>query len=840
MSALRPAIRLLLIVVSVLASSVFAADPTYPAPPSRPANLAPVAGYWDDRFDIPFHERWGANGGASVNAAVIFNGDLYVAGSFSDNSTSTAPHSLQGVARWDGRKWSSVGLWPPYNPIEAMVVHENQLYVTGRFGSIRGVEVNNIARWDGTSWHALGSGLTGDETWGFALESWNGDLYAAGIFSAAGGVPATNIARWDGVTWHALGDGLSAENGSWFKVTALQATSDGLYAGGAFDHSGAQELPVLARWDGAQWSAPISGLTGFAFSMDWHNGELYAGGTFALASAPEQTYNTLRWDGARWQMATAGSDPQIMVSAVRSVDGELYAATRNVAGLYRWTGTAWAPFGQPLTPGSSGPWSIRDVISYNGHLHVLGSMQPLNSTMQAKYVLEWDGTEWLGLGQGALARTYEPLGGLYSNPMVSGVAVIDGDFYISASTIKAGGRAMGNLARWDGAAWTNVNVGPPDAQASAILAVGSTLYAAGYGYDPALGRDSNFIARREAGTWTTLANNFDGRVEALAWSEGVLYAGGRFTAIGATPARGVARWDGTAWSGLGNGLLYNVKALAVANGTVYAAGATSASNTGYPDTIARWNNGAWSAIGAAMVFALEIGPDGDLYAGGGFSTIGGVQAASIARWRNGAWQPLGDGITGTVYALGFAPDGALYAGGRFRMAGSQAAANIARYDGQWSAFGALEGESAVIGGGQDGGHVRDLEATAQGVYVGGSMILADGRFSKSVAIWRPGSAPQARGDTVMTVCGQAIDIAVLGNDSDADQDDLAITGVTTPTQGLAQVVDGMVRYTPSGDYVGRDSFGYTISDGRGGTASATVTVTVAATISAIFLPTIVK
>jgi hypothetical protein len=296
-----------------------------------------------------------------------------------------------------------------------------------------------------------------------------------------------------------------------------------------------------------------------------------------------------------------------------------------------------------------------------------------------------------------------------------------------------------------------------------------------------------------------------------------------------------------AWSALGGGLLFNVKALAVTNGTVYAAGANAASNTSYPDRIARWANGAWSAIATEQAYALEIGPDGDLYAGGHFTTIGGVQAGHIARWRSGAWEPLGSGITDlgsstAIYALDFAPDGALYVGGHFQHAGSLAVANIARYDGQWSALGVLEG----IAGLSNPGAVRDLEATAQAVYAGGDIFMADGRFSESVAIWRPGSAPQARGDTATTVIGQAIDIAVLGNDTDADQDGLTITGVTTPTQGLAQVVDGMVRYTPSGDYVGRDSFGYTISDGRGGTASATVTVTVAATISAIFLPTIVK
>jgi hypothetical protein len=49
-----------------------------------------------------------------------------------------------------------------------------------------------------------------------------------------------------------------------------------------------------------------------------------------------------------------------------------------------------------------------------------------------------------------------------------------------------------------------------------------------------------------------------------------------------------------------------------------------------------------------------------------------------------------------------------------------------------------------------------------------------------------------------------------------------------------------VRYTPSGGFVGTDSFGYTINDGVGGTASATVTMTVFVPTSAIFMPAVVR
>ncbi|HPE61283.1 MAG TPA: Ig-like domain-containing protein [Thiolinea sp.] len=88
--------------------------------------------------------------------------------------------------------------------------------------------------------------------------------------------------------------------------------------------------------------------------------------------------------------------------------------------------------------------------------------------------------------------------------------------------------------------------------------------------------------------------------------------------------------------------------------------------------------------------------------------------------------------------------------------------------------------------------------------------------------------PQAVNDNVLTKVNTALTIDVLGNDSDPDGDALTVTAFdqTTAQGGSVVLADGFLVYTPKVDFIGVDSFEYTISDGQGGSATATVTITI--------------
>jgi CshA-type fibril repeat protein len=86
--------------------------------------------------------------------------------------------------------------------------------------------------------------------------------------------------------------------------------------------------------------------------------------------------------------------------------------------------------------------------------------------------------------------------------------------------------------------------------------------------------------------------------------------------------------------------------------------------------------------------------------------------------------------------------------------------------------------------------------------------------------------PVAVNDNVSTPEDAPVTIAVLGNDTDADGDPLVVTQAISPNGTVVTNPDGTITFTPDPDFNGPTTITYTISDGQGGTSTATVTVNV--------------
>ena len=96
----------------------------------------------------------------------------------------------------------------------------------------------------------------------------------------------------------------------------------------------------------------------------------------------------------------------------------------------------------------------------------------------------------------------------------------------------------------------------------------------------------------------------------------------------------------------------------------------------------------------------------------------------------------------------------------------------------------------------------------------------------NVTVTAVNDPPIAVDDSASTPEDTAININVVSNDTDAEGDTLSVTAVTTPTSGTAVILQGStttVTYTPNANFVGTDSFTYTVSDGND-TDTGTVTI----------------
>lgn len=89
-----------------------------------------------------------------------------------------------------------------------------------------------------------------------------------------------------------------------------------------------------------------------------------------------------------------------------------------------------------------------------------------------------------------------------------------------------------------------------------------------------------------------------------------------------------------------------------------------------------------------------------------------------------------------------------------------------------------------------------------------------------------GNIPVAANDSIVIDEDTQINIDVLANDSDEDGDNLTISSVNPGNNGITQIVDHKIVYTPQANFNGIDSFSYEIDDGNGGIDTATVTVNV--------------
>ena len=391
----------------------------------------------------------------------------------------------------------------------------------------------------------------------------------------------------------------------------------------------------------------------------------------------------------------AGTGPSLFVG------GYMSSSSPHSDGMLRMTDTGWAPVGggglpsglvRAFTPFDDGTGLV---------LAVGGSFQAAGG-IQTEGVAFWDGETWSS-----------PAGGLGGTNWVESMAVFDDDgagpaLFVAGFFTLAGGVSVGNIAKWNGEAWSDVGGGLTSSEVAIVYSVaafedgsGPALYAAGR-FTEAGGVAVANIARWNGLGWSALGAGIDDSARALTvFDDGTgpgLYVAGNFLAAGSRPANRIARWDGEAWSPLGSGLDGLVEDLAVfddgSGPALYATGDFAFAGGILADGIARWDGASWSSVGegarsanALAVFDAGSGPA--LYAAGSNNFV--------FSWDGSEWRRHGGGVgridSGEVQAMRSVEAGAgvepgVYVGGWFPFAGDVDTSNIARFDGaQWNALG---------------------------------------------------------------------------------------------------------------------------------------------------------
>ncbi|MEE9313269.1 MAG: Ig-like domain-containing protein, partial [Rhizobiaceae bacterium] len=97
----------------------------------------------------------------------------------------------------------------------------------------------------------------------------------------------------------------------------------------------------------------------------------------------------------------------------------------------------------------------------------------------------------------------------------------------------------------------------------------------------------------------------------------------------------------------------------------------------------------------------------------------------------------------------------------------------------------------------------------------------------TIDVKAPANTTDAVNDASDATKDKPQEIDVLANDTDAEGDDFKVTDTTDGLNGTVKILpNGKVEYTPNTGFVGTDIFTYTITDDKGATDTATVTVTV--------------
>lgn len=302
------------------------------------------------------------------------------------------------ILRYDGSTWSQVGGNFRYlssaGIINCFGQFNGELIAAGYFTTVAGESINSIACLRNGTWQPLGSGISNGQSYPTVTTvcEYHGKLIAGGNFLTAGGQSANHIAAWDGAKWAPLGSGVSITGIGRFVFAILEHENKILVGGDFSSAGGVGGTSRIALWNGDEWSASMSfGASGTVRTFCKHQGQLLAGGFFAIGAT-----GVLYWNGTQW--TPFGGLGSFTINSLVSLNGGLFASGNYITcpggnpiqTAYRVSyrvGDTWAPIGADITVFGC-QIGIADAIPYRNSLVTVGDFgvgQPFPGSGIATY-----------------------------------------------------------------------------------------------------------------------------------------------------------------------------------------------------------------------------------------------------------------------------------------------------------------------------------------------------------------------------------------------------------------------------------------------------------------------
>ncbi|NVO04066.1 MAG: T9SS type A sorting domain-containing protein [Bacteroidetes bacterium] len=293
----------------------------------------------------------------------------------------------------------------------------------------------------------------------------------------------------------------------------------------------------ICSWDGNSWDSLSSGINthdtlnsypnGMALSCIPYNGKLLVGGMFQSIGGVNATSLAL-WDGVEWDSlpvrAFQFNDNPIQVLGFCKFNNLIYIygtfdtiGGQPASGIATWDGISFQPIILPVNTVDL----IRKMVVFKNELYVGGQFFDLGINNGLRFILKFDGSNWVTVGGGLLG---------YSAGLTD-MLIYKNELYVGGHFLKSEGNVGENIMKWDGTQWYDVGMDGGSTGAvwqmlvykDKLWTVGSFITAANI-YAPS-------IASYDSIEWCALYDDLNNTIGSATVFNDTMYVAGGFQSV---------------------------------------------------------------------------------------------------------------------------------------------------------------------------------------------------------------------------------------------------------------------------------------------------------------------